>query len=69
MDLANIDNNNPLLPEPSRLEDTTFLSVVFMMSLLTSLVLEIIQIGTSFYIEESCGVLQWGRDEGILDFW
>ena len=41
-----IDNiNNILIPdEPGQLQDSTFLSVVFIISLLTSLVLEIIKI-------------------------
>ena len=43
MDLVNV-NNNPLLPDASRLQDPVFLSVVFLMTVLTSLVFEMFQI-------------------------
>ena len=43
MDLVNV-NNNVLFPDPSRLQDMVFLSGVFIMTLLTSLVFEILKI-------------------------
>ena len=44
MDVVNVNNNNVLLPDPSRLQDPTFLPVVFLMTLLTSIMLELLQI-------------------------
>ena len=43
MDLANIDSS-VLLPDPGRLQDTTFLSGVFIMTLITYFVIEILKI-------------------------